>query len=114
MVWGAKGNSFEDARKRKRQEEQNMFKDAKNHRESEYFWQKQRMLGSSPPHAKHGWKLQQEEKELFGDMHDGSVGIDFDKYDDIPVDLSGQGADQIVAVSDFTELFAHYQIPSFL
>eukprot|EP00427_Karlodinium_veneficum_P054850 CAMPEP_0169425422 /NCGR_PEP_ID=MMETSP1017-20121227/68559_1 /TAXON_ID=342587 /ORGANISM="Karlodinium micrum, Strain CCMP2283" /LENGTH=649 /DNA_ID=CAMNT_0009535259 /DNA_START=72 /DNA_END=2019 /DNA_ORIENTATION=+ len=79
--------------KKMRQEEQAMLKDAKSNRESDYFWQTQARLGTSPPYAKNKYQLAQEEKEIFG-SHDGNVGINFDKYDDIPVEMSGSGSEK--------------------
>jgi len=99
--------------KKMRQAEQAAMKSAKEDRESDYFWQTQARLGVSPPYAKNKWQLQTEEKELFA-AHDGNVGINFDKYDDIPVEMAGSGSDQVTPIGHFEELWDLFDLPEFL
>merc|ERR1719272_1158726 len=117
MGWGGggggKGGGGGDWGKVKRQQSQEMMKSAKHEREADYFWQKQASFGGGKPHQLTGYKLAEKEKELFG-SHDGSVGINFEKYDDIAVEVSGQGADAIPPVESFEQLFRDYAIPAFL
>eukprot|EP00747_Dinoflagellata_sp_TGD_P192829 gnl/TRDRNA2_/TRDRNA2_58219_c0_seq1.p1 gnl/TRDRNA2_/TRDRNA2_58219_c0~~gnl/TRDRNA2_/TRDRNA2_58219_c0_seq1.p1 ORF type:complete len:633 (-),score=126.14 gnl/TRDRNA2_/TRDRNA2_58219_c0_seq1:80-1837(-) len=97
----------------KRSQEQAVMKAAKDGRESGYFWDTQARIGSSPPYELKPWQLQQEEQEIFG-SHDGNVGINFDKYDEISVQMSGEGSEQITPISSFQDLASWYQIPAFL
>jgi len=99
--------------KQSRQQEQAALKNAKSDRESDYFWSTQARLGTSPPYAKNKWQLQQEEKEIF-EAHDGSVGINFDKYDGIPVEMSGHGSDKVNPINNFEELWDAFELPDFL
>eukprot|EP00913_Durusdinium_trenchii_P027818 g26084.t1 len=96
--------------KRMRQAQQAAIKDEKTRREVDYFWQQQEYFSSGgkgrkgkgfqePGRKRTGWFL--------GTIH-------FDKYDDIPVDLSGDGAEKITALESFDELWDRYYIHEFL
>jgi len=96
-----------------RRQQQEIAKDAKTMREVEYFWSEQAKVGKGPPPAKPQWKLDEEQKEIFG-AHDGNVGINFDKYDSIPVEVSGEGVEEIQPVTTFQELWDYFELPEFL
>lgn len=97
--------------KRQRQQQQMQMKDAKSQREADYFWERQGQLArGGPPRSKSGW---QEEKELF-DNTAHTAGIDFDKYDGIAVDVSGNGAQEIPPIDHFDDLWEQYELPDFL
>ncbi|CAK8993310.1 unnamed protein product [Durusdinium trenchii] len=87
-----------------RQAQQAAIKDEKTRREVDYFWQQQEYFSSGGKGRK-GKGFQDTERSLFGAQRE-NVGIDFDKYDDIPVDLSGDGAEKITALESFDELWA--------
>jgi len=111
---GSKGsNGSSDYGKQMRRQEQEWHKDAKSSRETDFFWETQANMGSSAGQIVPKWKLDAEQKEIFG-QHDGNVGINFDKYDSIPVETSGEGADQVLPIGTFQELWAHFQLPEFL
>jgi len=100
--------------KRQRQQQQNQIKDEKTKREVDYFWQQQEYLAGRGKGRKGGGKgSQDEERELYGAMRD-NVGIDFDKYDDIPVDMSGKGASEIQPIDVFDQLWDWYDLPDYL
>eukprot|EP00929_Paragymnodinium_shiwhaense_P018747 TRINITY_DN12_c0_g2_i1.p1 TRINITY_DN12_c0_g2~~TRINITY_DN12_c0_g2_i1.p1 ORF type:complete len:606 (+),score=177.02 TRINITY_DN12_c0_g2_i1:96-1913(+) len=87
---------------------QAMHKDAKNEREAGYFWEKRQRLGKNVPHPKTAAALTAEEKELFVQKHHGVVGIDFDKYDEITVEVSGGEAKDLEPISSFEELWTQF------
>ncbi|CAK8987857.1 ATP-dependent RNA helicase DED1 [Durusdinium trenchii] len=95
-----------------RQAQQAAIKDEKTRREVDYFWQQQEYFSSGGKGRK-GKGFQDTERSLFGAQRE-NVGIDFDKYDDIPVDLSGDGAEKITALESFDELWDRYYIHEFL
>eukprot|EP00928_Gymnodinium_smaydae_P064712 TRINITY_DN47987_c0_g1_i1.p1 TRINITY_DN47987_c0_g1~~TRINITY_DN47987_c0_g1_i1.p1 ORF type:complete len:627 (-),score=92.02 TRINITY_DN47987_c0_g1_i1:140-2020(-) len=116
--WGSGGGGGwgggVDRGKMRRQAEQAACKDAKNERECDYFWSTQARIGCTPPYAPSKWKLQEEEQELFA-THSGNVGINFDKYDDIPVEVGGQGSEQVKPIETFPELWERGKpLPDFL
>jgi len=103
--------------KKFRQVEQERNKHEKSFREAELFWYTQernvesdRMRGGPPRKGRR--RLEEEEYELFKDNH-GNVGIAFDKYDDIPVERTGNDIDEIPVISTFAEIFDVFQMPSF-
>eukprot|EP00931_Biecheleriopsis_adriatica_P062343 TRINITY_DN3754_c0_g5_i3.p1 TRINITY_DN3754_c0_g5~~TRINITY_DN3754_c0_g5_i3.p1 ORF type:complete len:635 (-),score=131.04 TRINITY_DN3754_c0_g5_i3:47-1951(-) len=97
--------------KRMRQAEQAAIKDEKTKREVDYFWQQQEWLGGKGGKGRKG--KGDDPRELFGSLRE-NVGIDFDKYDDIPVDLSGRGAEEMSAIDDFDQLWDWFDLPDFL
>eukprot|EP00440_Ansanella_granifera_P074167 gb/GFBE01080484.1/.p1 GENE.gb/GFBE01080484.1/~~gb/GFBE01080484.1/.p1 ORF type:complete len:661 (+),score=143.67 gb/GFBE01080484.1/:1-1983(+) len=99
--------------KRLRQAQQAAIKDEKTKREIDYFWSQQQYLHGGGKGRKGGKGWHDDPKELFGSMRD-NVGIDFDKYDDIPVDMSGKGADEVAAIDSFDELWDRFYLPDFL
>lgn len=98
--------------KKMRQAQQAAIKDEKTKREVDYFWQQQEYFSGGGKGRK-GKGSQDSERSLFGAQRE-NVGIDFDKYDDIPVDLSGDGADRIAGLETFDELWDRYHIHDFL
>mmetsp|Transcript_77067 Transcript_77067/g.160393 ORF Transcript_77067/g.160393 Transcript_77067/m.160393 type:complete len:613 (+) Transcript_77067:193-2031(+) len=97
--------------KRMRQEQQKFLKDEKTQRESDYFWQMQTQYGRKGAPGKGGGKF--EERELFSaTLH--NVGIDFDKYESIDVEVSGRDAKSIAAIGSFEELWDRFELPDFL
>mmetsp|Transcript_103835 Transcript_103835/g.161895 ORF Transcript_103835/g.161895 Transcript_103835/m.161895 type:complete len:617 (+) Transcript_103835:57-1907(+) len=109
--WGGGGSV--DPGKMRRRAENDAIKEAKNERESDYFWQTQARIGSSPPYAKKPWQLKEEETEIFG-SHSGNVGINFDKYDEIAVEVAGKDSESLQPISSFEELFERYPLPDFI
>ncbi|CAE7459299.1 DED1 [Symbiodinium natans] len=98
--------------KKLRQEQQAAIKDEKTKREVDYFWQQQEYFSGGGKGRK-GKGYQETAEQLFGAQRE-NVGIDFDKYDDIPVDLSGQGAEEIEGLECFDELWDRFYIHDFL
>merc|ERR1719330_359105 len=91
-----------------RQQEQQKIKDEKTQREVDFFWQWQEQIkqwdderGGPPKLGQR--RLKEEEWELFS-SHNGSVGINFQQYDDIPVDIAGRGAKEIPSIASFEDL----------
>ena len=78
----------------------------------DYFWQQQEYFAGGGKGRK-GKGYEDTERSLFGAQRE-NVGIDFDKYDDIPVDLSGDGAEKIYALESFDELWERYDMHDFL
>eukprot|EP00930_Biecheleria_cincta_P085916 TRINITY_DN7527_c0_g2_i2.p1 TRINITY_DN7527_c0_g2~~TRINITY_DN7527_c0_g2_i2.p1 ORF type:complete len:622 (-),score=106.21 TRINITY_DN7527_c0_g2_i2:58-1851(-) len=101
--------------KKMRQQQQAMIKDEKTNREIDYFWQQQEYFaGSAGGKGRKGGKIAKDEaRELFGEQRE-NVGIDFDKYDDIPVDTSGHGAEEVQPIESFEELWDRFYLPDFL
>lgn len=104
--------------KKARQFEQDRSKHDKAFREAEYFWYTQerntesdRMRGGPPRKGQR--RLAEEEIELFRENH-GNVGIAFDKYDDIPVERSGNEVDDIPVLNSFAEIFDIFAMPAFV
>jgi len=98
--------------KRMRQMQQQQMKDDKSQREADYFWQQQEQIWRRGGQRRENGGSQ-EERELFA-QHTGNVGIDFDKYEGISVEMSGRGADAISAISTFEELWEWYEVPDAL
>eukprot|EP00929_Paragymnodinium_shiwhaense_P084252 TRINITY_DN4502_c0_g4_i1.p1 TRINITY_DN4502_c0_g4~~TRINITY_DN4502_c0_g4_i1.p1 ORF type:complete len:610 (-),score=178.09 TRINITY_DN4502_c0_g4_i1:395-2224(-) len=105
--------------KKLRQQEQSRLKDEKTQREVDYYWNcvesnKQWLAerGGMAP-QKGARRLKEEELELFGTMS-ATVGIDFGKYDNIPVDLKGRDTDEIPRIEQFTDLWNIFQLPDFV
>lgn len=97
--------------KKLRQQEQQKMKDAKSQRESDYFWYMQEQCAKRGT-AKGGGR--HEERELFGTDNGSAPGIDFDKYDDIPVEMTGKGVEEVWPINLFDELWDHFELPDFL
>jgi ATP-dependent RNA helicase DDX3X len=106
--------------RKSRQMQQDRSKHDKAFREAEYFWYTQernaesdRMRGGPPRKGQR--RLAEEEVELFKDNH-GNVGIAFDRYDDIPVDRSGNDSDEtsIPVLKSFAEIFDIFAMPTFV
>lgn len=107
-----------DAEKFQRQREQKFLKDAKTNREIDFFWSvqaqnRQRDQERGGPPRKGRARLDQEEAELFGDVT-GAVGIDFQRYDEIQVEMSGNGHDTIQVRNSFNELSQVYNLNPWL
>ena len=107
-----------DHGRKTRQFEQDRSKHDKAFREAEYFWYTQernveadRMRGGPPRKGQR--RLGEEELELFKENH-GNVGIAFDKYDDIPVERSGNDVDEIPILNSFAEIFDIFAMPEFV
>lgn len=107
-----------DFGRKMRQMDQDRNKEYKAYRESEFFWVTQernvesdKMRGGPPRKGQR--RLQEEELELFRDST-GSVGIDFNKYDDIPVDKSGNDIEEIPVIESFAEIFQVFCMPEFV
>jgi len=98
--------------KKARQAQQAAIKDEKTKREVDYFWQQQEYFSAGGKGRK-GKGYQETADQLFGAQRE-NVGIDFDKYDDIPVDLSGQGAEEIEGLESFDELWDRFYMHDFL
>merc|ERR1719330_2310036 len=101
-----------------RQQEQQKIKDEKTQREVDFFWQWQEQIkqwdderGGPPKLGQR--RLKEEEWELFS-SHNGSAGIDFRKYDDIPVEMKGKGAKEIPSITTFEDLWSEFELPDFL
>jgi ATP-dependent RNA helicase DDX3X len=110
---GGGGGWGVDFGKMKRRNAQDMLKDAKNERESNYFWEAQARIGSSPPYALPKWKMDEEMKEIFKG-NTGNVGINFDKFDEIPVEVGGQDSQGLQPIETFAQLWELYPLPDFL
>ncbi len=109
MEWGRKV----------RQAEQQRNKHEKAFREAEFFWYTQEknlesdvMRNGGCPPRKGRRRLDEEEIELFKD-NTGNVGIAFDKYDNIPVERTGNDIDNIPVINTFAEIFDIFQMPQF-
>eukprot|EP00397_Hematodinium_sp_SG-2012_P007550 GEMP01007597.1.p1 GENE.GEMP01007597.1~~GEMP01007597.1.p1 ORF type:complete len:797 (+),score=186.43 GEMP01007597.1:33-2393(+) len=57
---------------------------------------------------KTGWELDQDEETLFGSRSGANAGIDFAKYEHIPVEVSGNKAENIPVAKTFEELFEQF------
>ena len=96
-------------RKSYRRDVQEECKQRKFERETDYFWSlvgRNRRQNSRPPTL----SKDREERMLFGGQ--GTKGINFDTYEAIPVDVSGPGAEEVPALTSFSEL--SNSIPKFL
>jgi hypothetical protein len=96
-------------RKMYRRDAQEECKQRKIERETEYFWglvERNRRQNNRPPSL----AKDREERMLFGAQ--GNVGIKFDTYESIPVEVSGPGAEGIPPITSFSEL--SNSIPEFL
>jgi len=74
------------------------------------FWEFQKWnkeSGKLP--RKEDWELDQDDHNLYQDMLGSKAGINFDRYDSIPVDVSGAKSDLIPSVSTFEEMFLTFQ-----
>mmetsp|Transcript_11881 Transcript_11881/g.27694 ORF Transcript_11881/g.27694 Transcript_11881/m.27694 type:complete len:706 (-) Transcript_11881:77-2194(-) len=89
--------------------QQERQREAKQQREANQFWQYQRRLLRSGPPQRNNKFWQQEERQLFKQDH-VSQGINFDKYDDIPVERKG-GRGNEGAVENFQDLSKQFDIP---
>ena len=112
------GRGGGDAGRKLRQMQQDCLKFRKSTRDTEYFWatqasnvQQDRMRGG--PLQKSRQRLLEEEAELFKD-NTGAVGINFDRYDHIPVERSGEGIEEIPIIGTFQEIFTIFQMPKFV
>eukprot|EP00452_MALV-II_sp_L67-6_P000264 gene264-89_t len=108
-----------DALKEKRRRQQE--KDVKNKvdKEIDFFWDVQGKNAKwdaerGGPPRKGRTFLDQEEEELFTEKAGMAAGIDFDKYDDIEVEINGYGADQVQICDTFEDLGRFYELPRFL
>ena len=66
-------------------------------------------------------RLDQEYYELFGSNDQahghhthGATGIDFEKYDNIEVEVSGRGRENIPQINSFPDLYQYFNIPQWL
>ena len=114
--FGGRGGG--DFGRKSRQMDQDRSKNDKAFREAEYFWYSQernaesdRMRGGPPRKGQR--RLAEEEVELFRENH-GNVGIAFDKYDDIPVERSGNDVEDIPVLNSFAEIFEIFAMPEFV
>lgn len=113
------GSANVDWGRKMRQYEQDRNKHDKAFREAEFFWVTQRRNlesdqmrpGGCPPRKSHR-RMDEEQIELFKDNH-GNVGIAFDKYDNIPVERTGNEIDNIPVINTFAEIFDIFQMPQF-
>ena len=108
-----------DFGRKMRQFTQETMKFRKTTRDTDFFWMTQsqnieqdRQRGGIPP-RKSARRLDEEEIELFRE-HTGVVGINFDKYDDIPVERIGEGIDDMPAIFSFQEIFTIFKMPAFV
>jgi len=91
----------------------------KTTRDTDFFWMTQaqnidhdKQRGGVPP-RKAARRLDEEEMDLFRD-HTGAVGINFDKYDHIPVERIGEAVDDVPTISSFQDIFTIFKMPSFV
>ena len=112
------GRGGGDWGKKMRQFQQDTMKFRKATRDTGFFWDTQasnlaqdRARGGPP--QKSARRLEDEENELFV-SHTGAVGINFDKYDDIPVERIGEGVEEIPVIGSFTEIFSVFRMPPFV
>jgi ATP-dependent RNA helicase DDX3X len=97
-----------------RKMEHERAKDAKTVRETDFFWDLQartadRDAKRPPKFANRMWEA--EYNELFQNFGHGGSGINFAKYDDIPVERGGAMADQVRPLESFEDL-QHFPMPA--
>lgn len=100
--------------KEERQQEQRLLKDAKVNREIEYFWHIQEVNKNRKSRPQP--RPDQEAAELWPREAVQSVGIDFDKYQHVQVEISGQGSEQVKYFTgqNFSELSQCFNFPPWL
>ena len=113
-----RGGGNADFGRQHRQMTQDRAKHDKAFREAEYFWYQQERNAESDqmrggPPRKGQRRLLEEELELFRENH-GNVGIAFDKYDDIPVERTGNDVEDIPVLNSFAEIFDIFAMPEFV
>lgn len=85
-----------------------------------HFWEiqdknEQEDAARGAPPRKGGFRLRQEEEELFTKLRNHTAGIDFKKYDSVRVDSSGKAASRIPSCQTFDEIFIIFKcLPSWL
>jgi len=91
---------------------QEEMRERKRRREADQFFTYQRRLLSSgvPPRDDYYWE--REERQLFKSAH-VSKGINFDRYDDIPVETEG-GTGQEETIENFQEACEKFNLPQAL
>jgi ATP-dependent RNA helicase DDX3X len=57
---------------------------------------------------KEEWELEQDDHNLFSERQGSYAGIDFSRYDDVPVETSGSKCDLIPVISTFKELYSEF------
>ena len=102
-------NMTEAERKAARRSMQDDSTQRKMERETEYFWtlcDKNRRFGQKAPIL----PTEKEARELFGKQ--GSVGINFNAYEAIPVECNGPGSEGISPMGSFDEI--REKLPDFV
>jgi len=73
------------------------------------FWDEQEWNKSNNVlSSKEEWELEQDDSSLFTERLGNNAGIDFDRYDDVPVDISGSKASHIPVMNTFEEIYSEF------
>jgi len=74
------------------------------------FWEAQQWnIQSGVLSKKEDWEVDQDDTLLFKERLGSSAGLDFNKYDSVPVDISGSKAALIPVVQTFEELYQEFK-----
>jgi hypothetical protein len=86
------------------------MRDAKMQRETQQFWSYQRRIVRSGPIPRDEMFWRRQERQIYGPDRSNSKGIDFDQYNDIPVERRGGRGDEPV-VESFQQAIEAFDLP---